>query len=170
MPIVAKNDSVKAPQVPDGQHIAVCCDVQDLGVLEVTYRSETKKQRKIVVWFQFGQVDDDGNRYLIGQRFTLSMHEKANLRKFLEAWRGKPYTEDQAREGVDVENMIGVPALLQTATNDREYANVTAIMRLPKDMPVIEVQSYTRHKDRDLVEAGVTQSESLGDDEDGLPF
>lgn len=169
MSIVAKNESVKAPQVPDGQHIAVCCDVQDLGVLEVTYRNETKKQRKIVVWFQFGQVDDDGNRYLIGQRFTLSMHEKANLRKFLEAWRGKPYTEDQARAGVDVENMIGVPVLLQTALNDRDYANITAIMRLPKDMPAIEVQGYTRAKDRDLVEAGVTQSESLGEDDD-LPF
>ncbi len=166
MPIVAKNDKVKAPQVPDGQHIAVCCDVQDLGILEVTFGNNTKKQRKVVVWFQFGQVDDDGNRYLIGQRFTLSMHEKANLRIFLEAWRGKPYTEDQAREGVDVENMIGVPALLQTALNDRDYANITAIMRLPKDMPAIEVSNYVRAQDRDHASVQAEQQEQ----DDDLPF
>ena len=169
MPIVAKNDSVKVPQAPDGQHIAVCCDVQDLGLLEVTYHNETKKQHKIVVWFQLGQMDDDGNRYLIGQRFTLSMHEKANLRKFLEAWRGKTYTEDEARGGIDIEKMIGVPALIQTTLNDREYANVTAVMRLPKDMPTITVDKYVRAKDRDDIGARVTQDESLEEDDD-LPF
>ena len=169
MPIVAKNDHVKGPQAPDGQHVAVCCDVQDLGELEITYGGETKTQHKIVVWFQLGQTDDNGNRYLIGQRFTLSMHEKANLRKFLEAWRGKVYTEDQAREGVDVEKMIGVPALIQTTTNDREYANVTAVMRLPKDIPAIEVTNYTRAKDRDDISMRVEQDESLDEDE-ALPF
>ena len=175
MAIVAKNDI--PPQVSDGQHPAVCCDVHDLGMVPTTYMGEdTGLKHKIKVWFQVGETGDDGKRKIVGQRFTLSMHENANLRKFLENWRGKKYTDAQAAQGVDVEKMLGHPALIQTTTNDRGYADITSIMKLPDGMAQLEVADFVRFKDREQTNethAGPgfdEMPEGLQDDDDSLPF
>ena len=174
MSITAKNEATKRPQAPDGQHIAICCDVVDLGMIKVTYNNHEKQQHKIRVWFQIDRDDADGIRYLVSRRLTLSLHEKAALRAFLESWRGKPYTEEESKAGIDVELMVGVSALIQTAINKNDYADITSIMRLPKNMEAIEVQDYIRMKDRpsEGMDGTTIGNDPLYDDEadDSLPF
>jgi hypothetical protein len=83
--------------------------------------------------------------------FTLSMHEKATLRKFLESWRGKAYTNDEADQGIDVELMIGVNAVIQIAHNVRDgstWADIQSIMKPMKGMTPLQVRDYVRVKDR----------------------
>ncbi len=172
MTIIAKNET--PPQAPAGQHVAVCCDVADLGVVKTTYNNEEKHQHKIRVWFQIAELDGQGKRFLVSRRLTLSMHKKAALRAFLESWRGKPYGEDDARNGIDVELMVGVPALVQTVENDRGYTDITSIMRLPKGMEAIAVEGFERFKDRATEgrdETGAMHDyDGVEGEDDDLPF
>ena len=42
-------------------------------------------------------------RLVVGQDFTLSMHKKANFRKFLEGWRGKEFQNDEEFDPVGID-------------------------------------------------------------------
>lgn len=171
MAIIAKSEGKSYPQAPDGQHVSVCCDVVDKGVVRSVWDGVEKRLHKIHIWFQIIERDENQNRILVGKYVTLSMHEKANLRKFLESWRGKPYTEDQAAAGIDVENMIGVPAYIQTALNKNKYADITSIMRLPKSMEAITPVDFIRFKDRiDAATNGTDEPPPPEEDFDDLPF
>src|SRR6185312_17440172 len=90
-----------------------------------------------VVW-QVAENREDGKPFHVSKRYTLSLHEKSSLRKDLESWRGRPFTDGEL-EGWDVEGVLGAAAMLsvvQTAQQGNVYANVSAIMRPPKGMPV----------------------------------
>jgi hypothetical protein len=134
---------------PAGVHQGVCVDVIDLGVLDVTWQGQHKKQHKINVAWQIAELRDDGKPFLVFKRYTLSLSEKANLRKDLESWRGKAFTPDE-EAGFDVESVIGANCLLNiqhNAVGDKTYANVVSIMPLVKGMPKMAAE-YVRKKDR----------------------
>jgi hypothetical protein len=69
----------------------------------------------------------------------LSLHEKANLRKFLESWRGRAFTKEEL-DGFDIFTVLGVVGQVQVIHNvgddGQTYANVKAVMPLPKGMKV----------------------------------
>lgn len=135
---------------PDGVHQAVCVDVVDLGILDVTWQGVTKQQRKVNVAWQINEDRDDGKPYLVFKRYTLSLHEKAGLRKDLESWRGRKFTRDEEL-GFDIEKLLGVNCLLNITHNqvgDRTYANVVSIMPLAKGMPQMQGREYVRKVDR----------------------
>lgn len=163
MPIIAKvtgggGDFVPAPA---GQHAAVCCDVVDLGMLEVEYGGKKKSQHKIRIVWQIDEVRADNKPYTVNKRYTNSLHEKATLRKDLESWRGVPFT-DVELQGFDLEVLLSVPALLnvvQAQKGGETYANVTAMMRLPKTMEAPKIRDYVRMKDRQP-----SKSEPVGTD------
>ena len=172
MAIVAKTEEIP-PQAPDGQHTAVCCDVDDLGMCTQEWEGKERVLHKIKVWFQIGNTGPDGKRVLVGKRMTLSMHEKATLRAFLSSWRGKEYTNAEAAGGIDVELMLRVPALIQTTVNERGYADISSIMRLPKGMPELEVEDFVRFRDRPTrtPPASFTdRPEALDEGDEDLPF
>jgi hypothetical protein len=96
---------------PEGTFSAVCCDVVDLGMLEVTFGGKTKEQHKIWIVWQIEEVMADNRPYTVRKRYTLSLHEKASLRKDLESWRGRAFTASEL-EGFDVETVLGVACML----------------------------------------------------------
>lgn len=153
MAIVAKasgGDGKTFDPAPAGVHQGVCVDVIDLGVLDVTWQGKSKKQHKINVAWQIAEKRDDGKPFLVFKRYTLSLNEKASLRKDLESWRGKAFTRDEEM-GFDVESVIGANCLLNIQHNqvaDKTYANVVSIMPLVKGMPKIEASDYIRKQDR----------------------
>jgi hypothetical protein len=53
----------------------------------------------------------------------------------------------------DVETLIGLSCLIrvehQTGKDGNVYANVVAVMPLPRDVKPITIKDYVRHKDRD---------------------
>ena len=151
MPIIAKAGGGGFVPCPPGQHAAVCCDVVDMGVLEVTYGGKTKKQHKIRIVWQIEEVMGDNRPYIAQKRYTLSLHKKSGLRADLESWRGRPFT-DAELQGFDVENVLGIPALLnvqQVVKDGETYSNVISLMKLPKGMTVLSVRDYVRVVDRD---------------------
>jgi hypothetical protein len=152
MPIIATagSDSKNFTPAPEGVHQAVCVDVIDKGILEVTYAGKTKKQHKVSLAWQIDEARDDGKPFLVYKRYTLSLNEKATLRKDLESWRGKKFTRDEEM-GFDVESVLGVNCLLNVqhnAVDDKTYANVVAVMPLAKGMTRIAANGYIREQDR----------------------
>lgn len=174
MAIIAKTSgSGNFAPAPNGAHSAVCVDVVDLGVLEVSYGGKNKKQHKIRIVWQIEEVMADNRPYIVQKRYTLSLHEKATLRKDLESWRGKQFTQEEL-EGFDVEVLIGVTCLLnviQEKKGNDTYANVASIMRLPKSMAPIKGRDYVRFIDRDPKDqAADSSANEMGITDDDVPF
>lgn len=150
MPIVAKSSGTNFVPAPSGAHSAVCVDVVDLGMLEVSFGGKKKTQHKIRMVWQIAEVMPDNKPFIVQKRYTLSLHEKAGLRKDLESWRGKAFTADEL-EGFDLEVLIGVTCLLNVLQVQRDgdtYANVVSIMRLPKGVEPLKARDYVRTIDR----------------------
>lgn len=145
-------DSGDYQLAPAGQHLSVCVDVIDLGNVVVEWNGEKKTQHKCrIVWEIDETMPKNGERYTVRRQFTASLSQKANLRAFLEAWRGQPFTE-QELAGFDTENLIGVNAVLQIVHNkkgDRTYDNINAVMKPMKGMAKLTSSpAYLRVKDR----------------------
>jgi hypothetical protein len=135
---------------PEGPHQAVCVDVIDLGLITSNFIDEKtgqkKVQHKVDVAWQIGEKRDDGKRFVVYKRYTLSIHEKATLRKDLESWRGRPFTEAELKR-FDVESVIGANALINVQHNTKDgktYANVVSVMPIIKGMPKMVAEGYER--------------------------
>lgn len=130
-------------RVPVGVFAARCWSMVDLGTQRVEYQGEAKLQRKVQIgWELFGEDENgeplviDGLPMTISKRYTLSLSPKSKLRPDLEAWRGRPFTDDEAK-GFDLHALIGAPCMLNithTERNGKTYSNVASITPLPKQM------------------------------------
>lgn len=130
----------------EGQFTAVCADVVDLGERVEQYPGQparvAAKCALVFVTTTKGETQD------VSAELTVSMNEKAALRGILEAWRGKSYTPDQAKAGVSLHKLVGVPALIsvehKTSAKGRTYAKIKTIAPLPQGMAPPTLNSYTR--------------------------
>lgn len=138
--IVAKNEGgAQFTPHPEGQFAARCVDVIDLGEKVEQYGDNPAKlSHKVALVFRTGEKNEKGEPIDIAKEFTLSMFELANLRKFLEAWRGKTFTDAEVDEGAPLHKLCGVTALLtvehKTSKGGRTYANISSAVKLPKVM------------------------------------
>jgi hypothetical protein len=149
----------------------------DLGVLNVEFGGKKKMQHKIRIVWQIDEVMPNNKPFIASKRYTLSLHEKATLRKDLESWRGRPFTDAES-EGFDVESVLHVPAFLNIIEEKKDgktYSNVVGIMKLPKQMGPPVSRDYIRVCDR---EVAPTQADSTlapppdfeGITDDDVPF
>lgn len=176
MAIMAKAGASSGPPAPAGTHAAICVDVVDLGLITSDYAGKEKTQHKIYISWQIDEDRQDGKPFLVSKRYTLSLHEKAGLRKDLQAWRGREFTQEELA-GFDVESVIGAPALLSVIHNTKDgqtYANVNSIMKLPKSMVSPSIRDYIRVCDRQEAAPGESHNQPFGpiEDDDSLnvPF
>lgn len=136
MGTTAKASGGDFPKAPAGTHIARCYQVIDLGHQKIVWNNEEKWQPKIMLsWELLGDEKmDDGRPFSVSGRYTLSLSEKSALRPILESWRGRQFTKEEA-EGFDVKNVLGAYCMINVVHNsvgDKTYANVAAVMALPK--------------------------------------
>jgi len=128
--------------VPQGMHLARCYRVIDLGTQDSTYLGTVKKLAKVMLQFEVHGEDDAGKAIVtakgepmsISKNFTLSLAEKATLRKDLQTWRGREFTEDELR-GFELKNVLGAWAMVSVikaaGSNGKDYTNIAAIMSVP---------------------------------------
>ena len=126
--------------VPAGTHQGVCYAIWDVGLQKTTFQGKDKIQHKVIVSFEVQELiptgEYQGKRMTISKRYTLSLSDKANLRKDLEGWRGRAFTETELK-GFDIEKLIGVNCMLSVVhntTGDRTYANTSSISKLMKGL------------------------------------
>ncbi len=142
------SNSKKFEIIPAGSYPARCYSMIELGTNEETYQGVSKMVNKVRITWELPtetmvfKEERGPEPRVISKEFSLSMHEKANLRAFLENWRGKSFTEKEA-EAFDVTNLLGVPCLLsithKAATNGNTYANISSVSLLPKGMECPEM-------------------------------
>tara|TARA_R110002126_G_scaffold142181_2_gene287745 strand:+ start:1626 stop:2243 length:618 start_codon:yes stop_codon:yes gene_type:complete len=126
-----------------GSYAARCYSMVQLGTNEEIILGVTKELHKVRITWELPTEmkvfkEENGEQpMVISKEFTLSMHEKANLRQFLETWRGKSFTEDEAKS-FDITALLGKPCLLsishKVAKNNNTYANISGVNLLPKGM------------------------------------
>jgi len=139
--INATNTGVKRELVPAGNYVARCYSMIHIGTVKENIKGEDKWIDKIKITWELPTElrvfkEENGEQpMVISQDFTLSMNEKANLRKFLESWRGKGFTEDQAKS-FDVTKLLGIPCMLniihKASKAGNDYAMISSVGALPK--------------------------------------
>lgn len=143
MAIYATNKKKDFQPAPEGLQRCVCCDVVDLGVIETKFG----RKRMVYIAWQSEELRDDGKPFLIMKRYTPSLHKKANLRRDLESWRGKPFTEEEASE-LDLESLLSKNCQLNIVHNTGDdgtiYANVSAIVPAARGAAPLVVRDYER--------------------------
>lgn len=119
---------------PEGTHIAVCNMVIDIGQQDTGMYGV--KHQVYLRWELPHERTDDDKPMTIGKTYTASLSEKANLRKDLENWRGKAFTEDELKE-FDLDNVLGKACQVTIQHKSRDtktFANVTGVTSLTKGM------------------------------------
>lgn len=124
--------------VPEGIYTARCFKIIDLGTQTSTGIYGTKSQPKVMITWELLDSDihmTDGKPYAITQFYTASLDEKSNLRKDLEAWRGKKFTDGELK-GFDLNNVMNAYCMVQVIhSDDGKYANVNSIMAFKGTKP-----------------------------------
>jgi len=145
MAIIARNSGsgTNFEPIPAGSYAARCYSMIHIGTNEETILGTVKRLNKVRVTWELPTEtkvfkEENGEQpYVLSKEFTLSMHEKANLRKFLQSWRGKVFTEKEA-ESFDISVLIGKPCLISVnhklAKNGNTYAEIAGVNLLPKGM------------------------------------
>lgn len=138
--LVAKGSDAKYKSHPEGQYVAQCVDTIDLGdKVEEFPGTPSKLVHKCALVFRTGEKNDETGEFIdIAREFTVSMGEKANLRKFLEQWRGRAYKAEELEAGVPLHKLTGNYATITVAHNvskqGRTYAVLMACVGVPKQM------------------------------------
>lgn len=124
---------------PEGTFLGVCYRVIDMGTQESSYNGETKRNHKVMIsWELPNERMDDGRPFSIHQMYTLSMHEKATLRKHLESWRGRKFeANDFGVDGFNIKKLLGAGCLLtvtHSTKGENTYSNLTGVAKMMKGM------------------------------------
>lgn len=150
--IVFENSTTSFAPPDAGTYTAVLIAMIDLGTQTSTFEGEAKAARKIMLKFEITDSDNrrsDGTAHTVSKRFTASLHERAALRKFLEAWRGRPFTPEELK-GFDLAKLLGVACLLGIVHQERDgrtFAGISSCMKLPKGMTAPPATEAMQHWD-----------------------
>lgn len=143
MAIIAKDEGKVFEQHPAGVWRMVCGDVHDEGIRAGAFGP--KHQVRIVFVSELiNENDPEKKPFEHSVWYTLSLNEKSNLRKFLEQWRGKAFTNKQIEEGWDVEMVKGAQAYVQIIQKPKKdgsglRSEIVSIMKLPPTMQGLEI-------------------------------
>lgn len=147
MPIIASNNSTPRELIPAGNYIARCYQMLEIGTITEVVMGKQKIQQKVRIGWELPLEtkvfkEENGEQPLvISKEYTLSMNEKANLRLMLKSWRGKDFTEEEAK-AFDITKLLGVPCMLNVIHKPSKsdptkiYEEIAGITPVPKGITV----------------------------------
>ena len=125
--------------VPRGVYHAVCYAMIDLG----TQYNEMYGNEQHKCWVSWElpeermEYEGENRPRVISKFYTVSLHEKSNLRNDLESWRGKAFTVDELL-GFDISKLLGancqINVIHKTNKKGQTRAQVGSIMPLSRNM------------------------------------
>lgn len=156
--IIVKDEGTKRTLPPEGTHVARCYGMLQIGtVLQKGSFGEKKKNLILVMWELCNEMHEfkegEGLKpFAVSKRYTLSFYQ-SHLRKDLESWRGKQYSDEDVKNGVDVVKLVGHPCMITVAhSEDGKYANVMAVTGMPKGItapPLFNKETVLTYNDFD---------------------
>lgn len=143
MSIIATNTGGNFEIVPSGTYVARCYSMVQIGTVTETIKGVAKQLSKVRLTWELPtkkkefKPGEGLKPFSVSKEFTLSMNEKSNLRKFLEGWRGKAFTQEQAKQ-FDITKLLGLPCMLsvihKTSGAGNQYADISSASALPEGM------------------------------------
>jgi hypothetical protein len=160
--------------VPPGMYLARCYRIVDLGTQKSEYLGQVKSLPKVMLQFEVHGEDEAGKPLVtakgepmsISKNFTLSLAEKATLRKDLQTWRGKEFTPEELR-GFSVDNVLGAWAMIAITkamgNNGKEYTNIANINSVPKAMKANLPEGHNKCASFYIAEPDMAMFETFSD-------
>jgi len=140
MGLTFKAQEKEYKRILGGSHFAVCDMVVDVGLQDTFFGVKPQVYVRFEVPAERWEYEKDGKKMegpgVIGNFYTGSMSTKANLRKFLEGWRGKKFTEAEA-QAFDIGSVLGKACLLniqESQKGDKTYSNIVSAAPIMKGM------------------------------------
>lgn len=146
--------------IPAGNHVARCYGMIHIGtVTEKNAMGELQTLNKVLIDWELPLEkavfnEEKGEQpFVFSKDFTLSMNEKANLRKLISSWRGKALSDSEAND-FDITKLVGKECMLNIvhkASKDgtKTYANLAGVTPLPKGLECPKQINPTRVLDYD---------------------
>jgi hypothetical protein len=141
------------PPLEAGVYHGVLVGIYDIGTQTSTYLGQESQKRKgVVVWELVGQRisgtdPQSGEAYdrprTLSSRYTLSMGDKAKLRRDVEAVQGKRMSREEAAK-FDLSSLLGMNAQLQITLREvdgKTYTDIQSVMALMKNQPQVEPET-----------------------------
>lgn len=136
------------PPIEAGTYAARCYSMVHIGTVDDEYKGKKIKVNRVrLTWelpTELHVFDEDKGEQprVISKEYTLSLSEKANLRKDLEAWRGKQFTQEEL-DGFDITAVVGAPCQVSVVnkvskSSGNTYAQVTGVSKTMKGLKVAD--------------------------------
>lgn len=151
MSMIAKDSgNVSIEKLENGVYTATSSMIIDLG-LQLSEKFEKTQRKMMILWNVLGEeVEINGEKLprTMSKEYSFSLGEKSNLRKDLQAWRGKSFTDEEL-QGFNLLNILNKSCQLQIILeekNGKKYNNIASIMALPKGTEITPLEK-TSHFD-----------------------
>lgn len=119
-----------------GSQVARCIEIFDIGTQTGEYEGKkTVRRQNILVWELVDAKDTQGENFTVKKFYTASLNENAALRKDLQAWRGRAFSEEELKN-FEQKNILGAACMLSLQKNAKGKIVVVAVMAVPKGMVV----------------------------------
>lgn len=125
----SKGGGGASEQVPAGNHPAVLVGLVDCGTQHEEFQGTASwKRQLLLVWQLPTKKRSDGRPHVLDAVVTLSLNEKAKLRKWAEALTGAPIPDGGT---FDVSTLLGKACMLGVKQNEKGYARVDTVAAFP---------------------------------------
>lgn len=131
--------------IPAGNYVARCYKMIEIGTVPTEFQGVEKMTPKVRFGWELPTElkvfkEENGEQpCVIEKEYTLSLADKANLRRDLKSWRGKDFTAMEA-ENFDVTKLLGVPCMLNIIHVESKkdatkiYEAIGSISPMPKGL------------------------------------
>jgi hypothetical protein len=140
MSLIVKEGGSNLPPIPEDVYQGICYAIYDLGTQFSEKFAKTSHQC-VVIWEIPSEriiMEKDGKKQdlprVVSKKYTMSLNEKSNLRRDLQSWRGRSFTESEL-EGFDITKLAGANCMIQIVhvkSGEKIYSNIAAVLPLYK--------------------------------------
>ena len=112
-----KGEAFEKELIEAGNYVARCYRMVEIGTVDEEFLGVKKQMHKVRIGWELPtelkvfNPEKGEQPCVIDKEYTLSLADKANLRKDLQSWRGKAFSDDEA-EAFDITKLLGVPCML----------------------------------------------------------
>ena len=120
--------------IPAGSHVATCCIVAFIGWHPNPFQSGKLVPKTVFSFELADERNKEGKPFTISLIMRDSLHVKAEMRKMLENWRSKPFTNDELR-GFEITKVLGqacMVSVIHKDSNGEKKARIGSVSKLPK--------------------------------------
>lgn len=143
--LASDNGGQEIEKLENGVYTAVSSAIIDLG-LQRNEKFEKVQRKFVLIWNILGEeVEINGEKLprTISKEYSFSIHEKSALRKDLQAWRGKAFSEEEL-QGFNILTILNKACQLQIILeekNNKKYNNIAGIISLPKGTQIESLEN-----------------------------